>query len=315
MAEAVEQLESSEGWRRWLRVRRHFRTYSLHNQLLIALQMPDATRVAGFAAWLKLGYAVRKGESGIHIWAPCRPSRKKIREWREAGADPEAEPRVFFRMVAVFDRSQVAPLPDFPGGPVALDPPIAPIDGDGLAALFGPLCGLAGSIGVPVTVGDVPPGAGGCYRPARKEIGLQPISAEISPNQQVKTLIHELTHVLVDVERREDDPELGYAEEEVVVECVAFTVCSGLGLDASGFSVPYVASWSSGGEIERHAALIDRLARRLEEVTSVDADSAKTEDAGGPTKESGPLEDREVVVDRRDGDAGGRRHELAIGRA
>lgn len=315
MAEAVEQLESSEGWRRWLRVRRHFHTYSLHNQLLIALQMPDATRVAGFAAWLKLGYAVRKGESGIHIWAPCRPPRKKIREWREAGADPAAEPRVFFRMVAVFDRSQVDPLPDFPGGPVALDPPIAPIDGDGLASFFGPLCGLAGSIGVSVTLGDVPPGAEGCYRPARKEIGLQPISAEISPNQQVKTLIHELAHALVDVDRRDDDPALNYAEEEVVVECVAFTVCSGLDLDASGFSVPYVASWSSGGEIERHAALIDRLARRLEEVTSVDADSAKTEDARGPTKESGPLEEREVVVDRRDADGGGRRHELAIGQA
>ena len=133
MAEAVEQLRSSEGWRRWLHVRRHFHTYSLHNQLLIALQMPEATRVAGFAAWLRLGYAVRKGETGIYIWAPCRPSRKKMREWREGGADPGTEPRVFFRMVAVFDRSQVAPLPDFPGGPVALDPPIAPIDGDGLA--------------------------------------------------------------------------------------------------------------------------------------------------------------------------------------
>jgi hypothetical protein len=44
MAEAVEQLRSSEGWRRWLRVRRHFHTYSLHNQLLIASQMPEATR-------------------------------------------------------------------------------------------------------------------------------------------------------------------------------------------------------------------------------------------------------------------------------
>ena len=280
MAEAVEQLRSSEGWRRWLRVRRHFHTYSLHNQLLIAFQMPEATRVAGFAAWLKLGYAVRKGETGISIWAPCRPSRKKMREWRESGADPETKPRVFFRMVAVFDRSQVGPLPDFPGGPVALDPPVAPIDGDGLASLFEPLRDLAASIGVSVRVGEVPAGAGGCYRTDGKEIGLQPISSEISPNQQVKTLIHELAHALVRLDRREEDPDLGYAEEEVVVECVAATVCSGAGLDAGGFSVPYVASWSDGGEIERHASLIDRLARRIEEVTSADPGSAEAEDAG-----------------------------------
>jgi antirestriction protein ArdC len=193
MAEAVGQLSSSEGWRRWLRVRRHFHCYSLHNQLLIALQMPEATRVAGFAAWLKLGYAVRKGETGIWIWAPCRPSKKKVREWRAAGADPATEPRVFFRMVKVFDRSQVGPLPDFPGGPVALDRPIAPLAGDGLAPLFDPLRDLAASIGVSVVIGGVPAGAGGCYRPDTKAIGLQPISTEISPNQLVKTLIHEPT--------------------------------------------------------------------------------------------------------------------------
>ena len=61
--------------------------------------------------------------------------------------------------------------------------------------------------------------------------------------------------------------ELGarYLEEEVVVECVAYTVCSTLGLDTAGFSVPYLARWGEGGEIERYAALIDRLARRLED--------------------------------------------------
>ena len=315
MAEAVEQLRSGEGWQRWLGVRRHFHTYSLHNQLLIALQMPEATRVAGFVAWLRLGYAVRKGEVGIYIWAPCRPSRKKMREWREAGADPATEPRVFFRMVKVFDRSQVQPLPDFPGGPVALEPPIAPLAGDGLTVLFEPLREVASSIGVSVVIGEVPAGAGGYYRPEAKQIGLQPISTEISPNQLVKTLIHELAHALVRLDRREDDPALTYAEEEVVVECVAFTVCSGLGFDVGGFSVPYVASWSVGGEIERHAALIDRLARRLEEVTSVDPASAEAEDAGDPPHQSGTLEDAEVVADKREGRASERPPHLAVGEA
>jgi hypothetical protein len=56
--QAVEALVSSEGWQRWLACRRHFHRYSLANQLLIAMQCPGATMVAGFRAWLKLGYCV-----------------------------------------------------------------------------------------------------------------------------------------------------------------------------------------------------------------------------------------------------------------
>jgi hypothetical protein len=51
--EAVGALCSSDGWQRWLACRRHFHSYSLANQLLIAMQLPDATRIAGFRAWLK----------------------------------------------------------------------------------------------------------------------------------------------------------------------------------------------------------------------------------------------------------------------
>jgi hypothetical protein len=68
--QAVERLRSSNGWQQWLRTRAAFRTnYSLGNQLLIAMQHPTATRVAGFRAWLKLGYVVQKGQRGIRIWA------------------------------------------------------------------------------------------------------------------------------------------------------------------------------------------------------------------------------------------------------
>ncbi len=133
MAEAVAALRSSEGWQRWLRVRRHFHSYSFHNQLLIAFQRPDATQVAGYKRWLAVGYRVRRGEHGIRIWAPCPPSKKRLRAWAEEGADPARRPRTFFRMVAVFDRSQVDPLPDFPGEPLQLDPPVEPLVGDGLA--------------------------------------------------------------------------------------------------------------------------------------------------------------------------------------
>ena len=109
--EAVEQLRSSEGWQRWLTTRRHFHTYSLRNQLLIAMQKPDATRVAGFKAWLALGYCVRRGEKALRIFAPCPPSKAKLEAWRQAGAHPAEKPRTFFRLTAVFDRSQVDELP------------------------------------------------------------------------------------------------------------------------------------------------------------------------------------------------------------
>ncbi len=70
--QAAEQLLTSEGWERWVRVRAQggLVRLSLNNQLLVALSCPDATFVAGFKAWLKLGYCVRRGESAIRIVAP-----------------------------------------------------------------------------------------------------------------------------------------------------------------------------------------------------------------------------------------------------
>lgn len=265
MERAIEQLRSSEGWQRWLEVRRHFHSYSFHNQLLIAFQRPGATRVAGFRRWLSLGYAVRKGERGLSIWAPCPPSKKKLRAWREAGADPNERPRTFFRLVKVFDRAQVDPLPEFPGGPMVLDPPLAPVEGDSLAGLFEPLASFATTIGYTVAVEEVPGSALGYCSPDRQHIGVETISAEFSANAQVGVEIHELAHALVRCDRREEDPDLTYGDEEIVVECVAHTVCSTVGLDTSGWSVPYMATWGRGDAIARYAELIDRLATRLED--------------------------------------------------
>jgi N-terminal domain of anti-restriction factor ArdC len=56
--------------------------------LLIVLQHKTAETVAGFQAWLKLGYCVRKGEHAIKIWAPCPPTKRQLKAWSEAGADP-----------------------------------------------------------------------------------------------------------------------------------------------------------------------------------------------------------------------------------
>jgi antirestriction protein ArdC len=266
---SVEALRSSDGWKRWLRARRHFHEYSFRNQLLIASQCEGATHVAGFRAWLKLGYHVRKGESAIRISAPCPPSKRRLAAWRAAGGREEDRPRMSFRFVAVFDRSQVEPLPEFPGGPVELESPHQPVGGDGLADRLPPLVEFADSLELEVAVEKIPGSPSGYFIPRSSRIVVEEVGEGFSSNAQVGVLIHELAHALVRLDRREEDPRLGKASEEVVVESVAYCVCAAAGLDTSSSSVPYVAGWAEASPdkpIEAYAELIDRLARRLEEV-------------------------------------------------
>jgi antirestriction protein ArdC len=270
--EAVEALRASEGWQTWLRLRHHFHEYSLSNQLLIAIAMPEATRVAGFKAWLKLGYAVRRGEHAvIRIWMPVPPSKAQVTAWEAAGAKPEDRPRVRFRLGPVWDRSQVEPLPA-PAEPVALDPPITEPEGDSLAWAFPALVALAGELDCAVVVERHPDGRGGCFMPELRIISLNEAN---SVNHQVKTFAHELSHALLRQTAERDEITLTYSQEELVVESVALTVCGGLGLDTSGYSIPYIASWSENEAsleiVERCAGLIDRLAKRIEDALAAPA--------------------------------------------
>jgi antirestriction protein ArdC len=264
--QAVEQLRSSEGWQEWLISRRHFHAYSLANQLLIAMQKPDATRVAGFRAWLRLGYCVRKGERAIRIWCPCPPSGKQLEAWQEAGAGSADRPRTHFRLGPVFDRSQVCELPP-PAEPMPLDPPIHEVSGEELSWALAPLTGLAVELGCSVAYEPMPDGRGGYYRTSDHAIRLAEGKA---PNHSVHTLIHELAHALVAVEREADtgDVALDYAEEELVVESITYTVAGALGLSVDDYAIPYLASWSEDTDfavIEQAAGLIDRLAKRIED--------------------------------------------------
>jgi antirestriction protein ArdC len=261
--DAVEALRTSTGWRQWLSLRRHFHRYSLANQLLIAVQKPEATRVAGFRTWLTLGYCVRRGERAIRIWIPIPPSKRAIERWEAEGAKADKRPRTTFRLGPVFDRSQVAPLPP-PAEPVALDPPMAPLEGAELMWAFQPLVALAGQLSCAVVIERMPDARGGYFEPISRKIALNESN---SVNHQVKTLVHELSHALMRVEIELNGVEFTYSEEELVVESVAYTVCGSLGLDTSGYSIPYLASWAEAADIEtiEHAAgVIESLARRVE---------------------------------------------------
>jgi antirestriction protein ArdC len=264
--QAVAQLRSSAGWQRWLTVRARvgLRRYSVRNQLLIALQDPTATYVAGFRAWLKLGYCVRRGTtSHIRVWAPCPPSRKKLQAWRDAGAVPADKPKTHYRLEAVFSQAQVEPLPP-PAEPVALDWPVVELEGDTLAWACNPLEQLAGDLGYRVVYRPLAEGHGGSCAVVEKVVT---INDDQSINQRISVLCHELAHALVRHDRQADDPVLDYAAEELVAESVAHLAVSFLGLDASVTSVPYLAGWAEVAPPDtfpRIAELVDRLARRLE---------------------------------------------------
>jgi antirestriction protein ArdC len=261
--QAVEQLRSSNGWQQWLHTRAVFHSYSLGNQLLIAMQHPTATQVAGFRAWLKLGYCVRKGEKGIRIWAPCPPTARQLETWRQNGSNADERPRTFFKLTAVFAQDQVQELPP-PAVPAPFECPIRELGGDDLGPTLPRLIALGAEIGSIVGFATIPGGARGFYELDTKRIVIE---QAMSANQQVATLVHELAHSLLRADHQEDDPALDYASEELVVESVAFTCVRSLGIEADATSIPYLAAWAERADlkvIERTAGLIDRLARRLE---------------------------------------------------
>src|SRR4051794_35002032 len=137
--QAAQQLLSSEGWQRWVRVRARngLSRYSLSNQLLIALACPEATFVAGFRAWLELGYCVCKGERAIRIMAPMPVKDREPDEQDKHGGDGESRSRVLFRAFSVFDASQVTPSGS--GEPMPLAAPSEPLTGESHVGLLVPL--------------------------------------------------------------------------------------------------------------------------------------------------------------------------------
>ena len=159
---AAEQLLTSDGWQRWVRVRAQhgLGRLSLNNQFLIALSRPDATFVAGFRTWLKLGYCVRKGEKAIRIVAPL-----PLKQADTAG--DEACPRVLFKGVPVFDRSQVAPVEGVEQ--TSLEPPREPLTGDSHEHLLVPLQAFTESLGFTVSFEPISGRSGGwCDHKARR---------------------------------------------------------------------------------------------------------------------------------------------------
>ena len=256
--QAARALLTSDGWQRWIRVRatNGLSRYSLRNQWLIAIDCHNRgitpTYVAGYRAFLQLNRCVRKGEKAIRILAPV-----PVKQRDETGGDT-GEKRVFFRTVPVFDVAMTDPLPDMT--PVSLTAPAQPIEGDTHAHLIAPLIALGDELGYQIEIRQLPEaGPQGWCDPTRQGI----VIAAGPANRQVRTLIHELAHALgIGYEH------YGREQAEVLVDCVTYIVCSSVGLDVGGESIPYITGWGEDGALDaisEYAHMIDETARRIED--------------------------------------------------
>jgi hypothetical protein len=263
---AVRALLTSEGWQQWVRVRstNGLARYSFGNQLLIAMQRPDATYVAGFRAFLALDRCVRKGERAIRILAPMavrirdeRPGREESEPREEKDEKPET--LTVFRGVSVFDVSQTDPLPG--REPVPLEPPREPITGSSHRHLLASLQALAHELGYSVVYRSLSGSADGWCDYEEHEIV---VNEDVSPNAQVRVLVHELAHA-----QGVSSKDFGRRKAEVLVDTVTYIVCGSVGLDVSGESIPYIAGWGEKDDtlaaIREYAEMIDKIARRIED--------------------------------------------------
>lgn len=248
----VKELFDSEAYKAYLRTMSKFHHYSLNNTILIALQCPEASLVAGYKAWQKdHGRFVKKGEKGIRILAPA-PYKAKVEQdvidhaTRQKVLDAHGNPmketveieRAGFKVTTVFDISQTEgkELPS-----IGVDELTGSVDRYETMKEA-----LIAASPVPVLFEEIRGEAKGFYSTATNDVHVQTGMSEV---QTLKTLIHEITHaVLHSLERAKEDPEnrKDRHTKEVEAESVAFCVCQHYGIDTSDYSFAYVAGWSSG---------------------------------------------------------------------
>ena len=309
LEQGITELFESERYKEYLRVMSKFHNYSFNNTLLIAMQKPDASLVAGFSSWKNnFGRNVMKGEKGIKIIAPSPFTVKQEVEKTDPqtgkpviGKDgkPVTEEKEIkvpaYRVVSVFDVSQTEgrELPD-----IAVDELTGDVDRfkDFFAALeqVSP---------VPVGFEKIEGGAHGYYHLEEKRIA---IDEGMSDLQTLKTAIHEIAHAkLHDIDlnapKEEQKPRVDRRTREVEAESVAYTVCQHYGLDTSDYSFGYVAGWSSGKELAELRGSLETIRNTAAEmINAIDGhfaelQKAQVKEQAQPQHEDNPPEQPEAA--------------------
>ena len=268
----IQALFESEQYKAYLTAMSKFHNYSFNNTLLIAMQKPDASLVAGFGKWRDdFERHVKKGEKGIKILAPSPYKVKKQMEKIDPstqkpviGADgkPVTEEREIeipaFRVVTVFDVSQTEgkEIPD-----IAVSELTGSVEQyqDFFAA-------LEKASPVPIAFENIEGGAHGYYHLEEKRIAIDEGMSEL---QTLKTAIHEIAHAKLHA----IDKDAPITEQ---AESVAYAVCQHYGLDTSDYSFGYVAGWSSGRELSELKASLETIRKAANElITDIDGHLAQ----------------------------------------
>ncbi len=275
LEQGLQELFESEKYKSYLNTMSKFHNYSFNNTLLIAMQKPDATLVAGYKAWQRnFERHVKKGEKGIRILAPAPYKIKEEQEkidpvTNEPMLDKDGMPIMeeveikipAFRVVPVFDVSQTdgKELPE-----LSVDELSADVDGyqEFMKALevVSP---------TPIEYEDIPGEAKGYFSTTMNRIAIQ---EGMSESQTVKTAIHEVAHAKLHSREREKETDLSERKDrntkEVEAESVAYTVCQHFGIDTSDYSFGYIAGWSSGKEMTELKSSLDTIRRTASELIS-----------------------------------------------
>ena len=274
LEQGITELFDSERYKEYLRVMSKFHNYSFNNTLLIAMQKPDASLIAGFSAWKNnFGRNVMKGQKGIKILAPSPFKIKKELEKIDPqtgkafiGKDgkPVTEEKEItipaFKVVSVFDVSQTE-------GKEIPDIAVNMLTGD-VEHYKDVFAALEKTSPVPVGFEKIEGGAHGYYHLEDKRIALDEGMSEL---QTLKTLIHEIAHAklhdidlnapLEDLENRPDR-----RTREVQAESIAYTVCQHYGLDTSDYSFGYVAGWSAGRDLAELKSSLETIRSTAAEI-------------------------------------------------
>lgn len=238
----LTELFESERYADYLKTMSRFHNYSFNNSLLIALQKPDATLVAGYKAWQNnFGRTVKSGEKAIRILAPASVKKKET----DNDTKEETEVKVtIFKQAFVFDISQTEGK-DIP----TLRAEELRFSIDNYADF---MTAISSASPVPIAFSDIPSGAKGYFSLDEQCIVIQDNMAQA---QTVKTLIHEISHSLLhdkDTMRIDcaDPQKKNRSTKEVEAESVAYVVCQYFDIDTSDYSFGYIAGWSSGKDLK-----------------------------------------------------------------
>lgn len=263
----VEDLLASGEWEKYLKTQAAFHTYSANNVMLIMIQCPGATRVAGYRKWQSLGRQVRKGEKAIGILAPM--VKKIEREDATSGEITTRRAVVGFRLAKVFDIAQTdgEDLPEV----------VHPLgEGNGDAALHAELVRQIEAEGFTYSEEEIGGGAKGYTSFDTMQVVIK--STE-TLEQRVKTTAHELAHVLL-----HDPKQVNYAARrgycEVEAESVAYVVLHAMGYEAGDYSFGYVAGWS-GGKVEAIRSVAENIQKTSAKILAsmMSADESEEEQA------------------------------------